>query len=130
MSLYNDVLDLGVRKPYTVNMSGASAFGKIGRGMAHSYHLFVGNIRWTVSQSKSLYAVQLLHRWQPKAAIMAFMEFTCVTCIACRGGSVLCRVPDCSEVGISEFRLVNRSRELVNSQFELGPDRSSPTWVT
>ena len=31
---------------------------------------------------------------------------------------------------ISEFKLVNRSRELVNSQFELGPDRSSPSWVT
>ena len=42
----------------------------------------------------------------------------------------LCRVPECSEVGISEFKLVIRSRELVNSQFELGPDRSSPTWVT
>ena len=41
-----------------------------------------------------------------------------------------CRVPECSEVGISEFKLVNRSRELVNSQFELRPDRSSPTWVT
>ena len=37
------------------------------------------------------------------------------------------RVPDCSEVGIFEFNLVNRSLELVNSQFELGPDRSSPT---
>jgi len=35
-----------------------------------------------------------------------------------------------SEVGISESRLVNRSRELVNSQFELGPDKSSPVWVT
>ena len=34
----------------------------------------------------------------------------------------LCRVPDCSEVGISEFKLVNGSRELVNYQFELGPD--------
>jgi len=42
----------------------------------------------------------------------------------------LCRVPDCPEVEISEFKLVNRSRELVNSQFELGPDRSSPIWVT
>ena len=41
-----------------------------------------------------------------------------------------CRVPECSEVRISEFKLVNRSRELVNSQFELRPDRSSPTWVT
>ena len=41
----------------------------------------------------------------------------------------LCRVPECSEVGIAEFKLVNRSCELVNSQFELGPDRSSPTWV-
>jgi len=40
------------------------------------------------------------------------------------------RFPDCSEVRISEFRLVNGSRELVNYQFELGPDRSSPTWVT
>ena len=42
----------------------------------------------------------------------------------------LCRVPECSEVGISEFQLVNRSCELVNSQFELRSDRSSPTWVT
>jgi len=42
----------------------------------------------------------------------------------------LSRVPEYSEVGISEFKLINRSCELVNSQFELGPDRSSPTWVT
>jgi len=42
----------------------------------------------------------------------------------------LCRVPDCSEVGIFEFKLVNGSHELVNYQFELGPDRNSPTCVT
>jgi len=39
--------------------------------------------------------------------------------------SYLCRVPDCSEVGILEFKLVNGSRELVNYQFELGPDRAA-----
>jgi len=44
--------------------------------------------------------------------------------------TIACRVPDCSKVRISEFKLVNCSRELVNYQFELGPDRSSPTWVT
>jgi len=38
------------------NMSAASAFGKIGRKAAQSYHLFVGNISWTVSQSKLLHA--------------------------------------------------------------------------
>jgi len=42
----------------------------------------------------------------------------------------LCRVSDGSEVGISEFKLVNGSRELVNYQFELGPNSSSLTWVT
>jgi len=40
---------------------------------------------------------------------------------------ILYRVPDCAEVGISELKLVNRSRELINYQSELGPDRSSPT---
>jgi len=34
-----------------------------------------------------------------------------------------CSVPDCSKVGISEFKLVNGSRELVNYQFELRPAR-------
>ena len=39
----------------------------------------------------------------------------------------LYHVPDCSEVGIAEFRLVNRwSHELINYQFEFGPDCRSP----
>jgi len=35
-------------------MSSASALGNIGRKVAQSYRLFVGNISWTVSQSTLL----------------------------------------------------------------------------
>ena len=41
-------------KSVEVNMSGASMLGKLGRKVAQSYRLFVGNISWTVSQGTLL----------------------------------------------------------------------------
>jgi len=36
----------------------AANLGKVGSKVAQSFHLFVGNIKWTVSQSKLWYGLK------------------------------------------------------------------------